>query len=99
MFAFKFNLYCYTEGAGVNLKEEDLFVVGEDYDDEDSFGFVPGFVTKDADHDDDDDYDNGAARGGKSNRRKVRTTKSERDGVVTGGKRGGGGAVQVELYA
>ena len=82
------------EGAGVNVKEEDLFVVGEDYDD-DSFGFVPGFVEEKGDGDGDDDDDEygeygaaAAARGGKSNRRKLRVDKSERE-AKWGGKAGG----------
>lgn len=88
------------EGSGVDVNEEDLFVVGEDYDD-DSFGFVPGFVQRESRDDEYDDEADAAAatvaRGGKSNRRKLRTS---RDAEGSQGKGAGGGEVggeQAEL--
>ena len=75
------------EGAGVSTKEEDLFVVGEDYDDDDSFGFAQGFADV-AEQDDDDEtegYRANTRKGAKSNlRRRDRNTPVDIMGVKDG---------------
>ena len=75
------------EGAGVSTKEEDLFVVGDDYDDDDSFGFAQGFADvaeQDAD-DETEGYRANTRKGAKSNlRRRDRNTPVDIMGVKDG---------------
>ena len=85
------------EGAMGNVKdaEEDLFIIGEDYDDDESFGFAEGFVDFGASAGGDDDVSNSANRAGnRSNRRRARKDIAKDAGDSNA--RGGGGE-QAEL--
>ena len=78
------------EGAMGNVKdaEEDLFVVGEDYDDDESFGFAEGFVDFEASGGGGDDVSANRA-GNRSNRRRARKNVAKDAGDSNA--RGGGG--------
>ena len=86
---------------GAKTSEVDLFVVGEDYDDDGSFGFVQSFVDED---DEDDDFSRppGAARGNPSHRRRDRTARDrtavEKTGRgAIGSENAAGGGERAEL--
>ena len=74
------------EGANVSTKEEDLYVVGDDYDDDESFGFAQGFTdVTEQDDDEVDGYRSRTKKGGKSNlRRRERNTPADVNGIKDG---------------